>query len=496
MVTSHCECPRRGRLAFVYSVTLSLLSYDAFAFPVVSDRQRANVPWSHSATVAVDSSASTERILNSVLQEHEVEVSRGFSLFGKSNEISGGEWSDQDFVARSVGVGNAGPDEFALKRGDEVFVTVQPVISEEECNNLISEARETIFKGLEEEGALQQDGERQPTNSQLGEARVSQMPRAKEWLRAALHERFFPILQSRFGIPIDELTLNDALIIGYGYFGGGALSQPVHRDSSLLSLHVALSSPSSFDPDGGGTFFEGLPADSSVIKTEQGHVICHAGGVPHAGRGISSGERWILVLFCIAKEQPQLARRCHAKGMIERRQNNLEEAEAAFLAGLTVAPRDHLLLSSFGSISMAKGLEADVQNSLSAAALSYLHCPKANLGLGRMLLANGKPRAALRRFEAVLEWMDDRDRVKEAWFPYRAMGWDARVYAAHAAILCVLEAKKIGATFSSSMHLRRAIDRLVVAREAAPEDQRILNALAKAEELLSKDTRSSDLSPR
>jgi tetratricopeptide (TPR) repeat protein len=417
-------------------------------------------------------------------------------VFGKSNENSGGEWSDQDFFARSVGVGNAGPDEFALKRGDEIFVTVQPVISEKECNDLISEAREVIAMGLEEEAALQQDGEWQPTNSQLGEARVSQMPRAKEWLRAALHERFFPILESRFGIPVDELTLHDALLIGYGYFGGGARSQPVHRDSSLLSLNVALSPPSSFDPHGGGTFFESLPADDSVIKTEQGHVMCHAGGAPHAGRGISSGERWILVLFCVAKGQPQVARRCHAKGMIERSRNNLEEAEAAFRAGLAVAPRDHLLLSSFGGISMAKGLEADAQNSLSAAALSYLNCQKANLGLGRMMLASGKPRAALRRFEAVLEWMDERDRVKGAWLPYRAMGWDARVYGAHAAILCVLEAKKIGANFSPSMHLRRAIDWLNVAREAAPEDQRILDALAKAEEVLFEETGSGDRSTR
>jgi tetratricopeptide (TPR) repeat protein len=311
------------------------------------------------------------------------------------------------------------------------------------------------------------------------------MPRAREWLRAALHERFFPILESRFGVPENELTLHDALIIGYGYFGAGSRSQPVHRDSSLLSLNVALSPQTSFDANGGGTFFEGLPANESVIKTEQGHVLCHAGGAQHAGRGINGGERWILVLFCIAKNAPQLARRCHAKGIIERGRNDLQEAEAVFRAGLSIAPTDHLLLSSLGGVAMAKGFEAEAQNSLSAAALSYMHCQKANLGLGRMMLAGGKPRAALRRFQAVLEWMDNRDRMQGAWMPLRAMGWDARVYGAHSAIICVQEAQKIGANFPSSEHLKCAIDWLNVAREAAPEDPRILGALATAEELLS-----------
>jgi tetratricopeptide (TPR) repeat protein len=498
-MASRRECPRRRcgwLLVVAFSLTLSFLSHDAVAFTVMSNRQRTSDSLSPAATTAADetatSSQSTERILESVRAEHEMEFCNGFSVFGKSDERHGREWSDDDFVGRRVGVGNAGPDEFILKRGDEIFETIQPVLSRNECNDLISEARDIIAKGLEaEKTLLLQDGERTPTNSELGEARVSQMPRAKEWLRAALHERFFPILESRFGVPVNELTLHDALIIGYGYFGAGSRSQPIHRDSSLLSLNVALSSQTSFDPDGGGTFFEGLPANESVIKTEQGHVLCHAGGAQHAGRGINGGERWVLVLFCIAKNAPQLARRCHAKGIIERGRNDLQAAEAVFRAGLTLAPKDHLLLSSLGGVAMAKGLEAEAQNSLSAAALSYMHCQKANLGLGRMMLSSGKPRAALRRFESVLEWMDNRDRMQGAWMPLRAMGWDARVYGAHSAIICVQEAKKVGATFSPSTYLPRAIDWLNVAREAAPEDPRVLGALAKAEELLSEDSDST-----
>jgi tetratricopeptide (TPR) repeat protein len=372
---------------------------------------------------------------------------------------------------------------------------VEPVLTTEECENLITEAREVIAKGLKEEGAFQNDGH-QPTNSQLGEARVSQMPRASQWLRDALHERFFPILESRFGIPANELTLNDALIIGYGYFGGASRSKPVHRDSDIVSLNVALSPQDAFDPDGGGTFFEGLPAQESIIKTDQGHVLCHSGGAQHAGRGIASGERWILVLFCVAESEPQLARRCHAKGLIAREQSNLDEAEATFRAGLTVAPRDHLLLSSLGGVIMAKGNDLCAQSYLSEAASSYEHCQKANLGLGRMMLSAGRPRAALRRFDAVLDYLNDCDLKQNTWMPLKAMGWDARVYGSHAAILCVQEAKKAGCDFDSSMYLQRAIERLNVALSAVPGDGRILSMLARAEELISEEDSEIDASSR
>jgi len=490
-------CRRKeGLLVALYSTVLLLLCDDSESFSLASHQQR----WLSLAASTLDeqtaTDATTARILESVQQEHDAEVANGFSVWGRSSDYeSQKEWTDADFIVRSVGVGNAGPHEYVLERGDEIFETAQPVLTSEECKDLITEAREVIAKGLEEEGSFSGDS-RQPTNSQLGEARVSQMPRASKWLRQALHERFFPILESRFGVPASELTLNDALIIGYGYFGQMSRSQPVHRDSDLLSLNVALSTQDSFDTNGGGTFFEGLPAESSIIKTDQGNVLCHSGGAQHAGRGIASGERWILVLFCVAESEPQLARRCHAKGLIKREEGDLEEADATFRAGLTVAPRDHLLLSSLGGVIMATGNERTAKSYLSASASSYEHCQKANLGLGRMMLAGGRPRAALRRFDAVLDYLNDCDLERNAWMPLKAMGWDARVDGSHAAILCVHEAKKAGIDFDSSMYLKRAIDRLNVALSAVQGDGRILGMLAHAEHLLSEVNSDESASTR
>lgn len=444
-----------------------------------------------------EQTTTTARILESVQQDHKTEVANGFKTWGHSTEYTPTkEWTDDDFISRSVGKGNAGPHEHMLKRGDEIFQTMQPVLTTEECEQLITEARQVIAAGLEKEGNFQNtSGQGQPTNSQLGEARVSQMPRAQQWLRQALHERFFPILESRFGLSASELTLNDALVIGYGYFGQKSRSQPVHRDADLLSLNVALSTQDSFDPNGGGTFFEGLPAESSIVQMDQGHVLCHSGGVQHAGRGISSGERWVLVLFAVADSEPQLARRCHAKGLIHRENGNVQEAEDTFRAGLTVAPKDHLLLTSLGGVFMAKEQETLARAQLSAAASAYEHCQKANLALGRMMLANRRPRAALRRFDAVSDYLNDSDLVTNSWMPLKAMGWDARVYGSHAAILCSQEAMKNGIKdFDTGMYLQRAMERLNVALSAVPGDERILSMLDRVKELLAYHDQDSDKS--
>lgn len=135
---------------------------------------------------------------------------------------------------------------------------------------------------------------------------------------------------------------------------------------------------------------------------------------------------------------------------------------------------------------MAKDQETLARGYLSASASAYEHCQKANIALGRMMLANRRPRAALRRFDAVMEYLNDSDLETNSWMPLKAIGWDARVYGSHAAILCAQEAMKAGIKdFDTSMYLQRAIERLNVAQLAVPGDERILSMLQRAQELLS-----------
>lgn len=294
-----------------------------------------------SQIVLAASASTTEEVLQRVKMIHETEVAQGIEIFGsgaiKQNEQVRSQWSDADFVAHSVGRGYAGPDEHRLLRGDEVFATAAPVFTEAECNELVAEARAAIAAGLASEERSEQSG-RERTNSELGEAKVSNLPRAREWLKVALRQKLFPLLESRFGVAADNLTLYDSLIIGYGVFGGSAQSQPIHRDSSLLSLNIALSPSSNYV--GGGTYFDGV--ESSPIGIEQGHVLCHSGGAMHAGNGISSGERWVLVLFVLANSEPQLARRCHTEGVQLKGDGDLDSVRYKILHGLVI-----FLLTSF-----------------------------------------------------------------------------------------------------------------------------------------------------
>jgi len=283
------------------------LSFDAQCWATFALSSPSPSPPSSSSTPRVIKTRLTaSEILDAARDEHRKEVREGIEFFtatasadGEKNDsslsISRAEdegqtsaaaassessWKDDDFVSYSVGRGNAGPDEPELGgRGHEVFRTVEPVISSRECEELVAEARDAIRTGLreldEEGGNDRQNRDKgNPTNSELGEARVSTLPKAKIWLEEKMRKTFFPLLESRFGIPAGDLCLYDALIIGYGYFGGPSRSQPVHRDSSILSLNVALSPPS--DYVGGGTYFEGIQ-DTPRIEMEQGTVLCHSG---------------------------------------------------------------------------------------------------------------------------------------------------------------------------------------------------------------------------
>jgi tetratricopeptide (TPR) repeat protein len=417
------------------------------------------------------------------------------------------KWTDADFFSNSVCYGNAGPDEHELgEKGNEIFQTAKPVISVQECEELVSEAREAIFQGLKE-GRSDSEPNSQPTNSELGEARVSTLPKARAWLEAKMRDQLFPLLQSRFGIPAEDLCLYDALIIGYGCFGEGSRSQPVHRDASLLSLNVALSPPSNYE--GGGTYVEGV-LGTPRIEMEQGSVMCHAGGAPHAGRGTTSGERWVLVLFCLDKKQPQLARRCHALGERLKQQGDLDGAVEAFEAGLSVAPNDHLLHWSIASVYSGLGNHEQARASLEKASACYPHCPKvrclfrfyfacnnltahmfcsistqADIALGKMLMSERKSREALDCFNGALLKIGTRaDRPDKAWVPLCAAAFDAKTYGAHAAILCA-EATP-DADFISE-RIPTTIERLNEALSVSPDNEYVLHLLSRAQELMTKE---------
>ncbi|KAJ1622952.1 hypothetical protein T492DRAFT_1058500 [Pavlovales sp. CCMP2436] len=382
-------------------------------------------------TASASAARHISRIQARAREVHAKEFADGVVAFGGDDTDAlplgrAGLWTDDDqFVVRSVGVGHAGPDEAAFGgRGHLLFATAEPVFAEAECEALIAEARAAIAAGRAADEAAAAEraaggagpadelansaGGKPTTNSALGEARVSSLPMGRAWLRKESRDKLYPLLEARFGIPAEQLTLNDALIIGYI---GPSRSQPVHRDASLLSLNVALSPRGAYE-GGGGTYFPSIEGGggSEPLFLEQGHLLCHASGVQHAGNGLARGERWILVLFVLAEQEPQLARRCHVAGGEARAGGDLVEAAAAFEAGLAAAPHDHQLHMSLGSVHFANGERAEARACLARAQAAYTPCVEAAVALGQQLIEANRPRAALRRFDAALASVGMRDR--------------------------------------------------------------------------------------
>lgn len=468
-------------------------------FSVATTAEAFSVPSISMASPILDSSKDAMmEFISRAEKQHEYEFQAGEKLFGISasknsqHNAYSKNLTDDDFIAYSVSKGNGGPSESVLTNGNFVFETKDAIIDDSMCDFFIRVARETIEKEKftkQEQSSLGDEARRvdkdwRRTNSDLGEARLSQLPpEALEKLSSLLKEQFYPILTDRFNM--EDLTVYDGLILGSI---APSRSQPVHRDASLLTLNIALSSPHEFD--GGGTYVEGLENHNGLpLRIERGKLLCHSSGIMHAGTAITSGERWVMVLFVIAKHEAQIARRTHAEGLELLESNSLTEAKHAFEAGLSAAPNDHILHMGIGQIAHMRGQEHEALDRLTKASKLYPASHKAAMSAAKMIEAKRRPRAALRRFEKVLKYIDGMDLLDGTWMPMKAVAWDARVSAGRCALLCAeLESTKGKWTdrerLWSQRHLPIAIERFRTALMAAPGDGYINSMLERAEELL------------
>ena len=487
---------------------------------------------------AASVSTRSDEILQRMQQVHEEEIQLGLDSFvqSKSQKNSDNEdsmsststlsssppWLDGTlFKARGIGEGNAGIDAVTAlgQRGHDILETLEPIVTAEECQAIVAEARATIAAGLADNNDY--DSSTARTNSQLGEATLSSMPQARAWLQDALQERFYPLLSDRYGIDQDQLVLYDGLVLGAN---GPSRSQPIHRDASLLTINVALSKLDDWNGSarnsGGGTYFEVL---DETIKIDRGHLVCHAGGTMHAGVGIVQGERWVLVLFVLAKDAQQIGRRCHAKaldcmqhyqqGQFQQQQQQqqqqqlqqqdtgetntgtsdetqqqlsslLDEAEHVLQTGLTVAPDDHLLHNTMARVHLARSDMHAALKSFHQADVAYPHCHKALITTAQILMDQRRPRAALRRFDWVLERIEERDLREDAMMTLKSLAWAARRDAARCALLCAEHDMKSPSRSWTLHHVPKAVDRIKTALIAAPNEPNLMGMLKRAEFLL------------
>ncbi len=94
-----------------------------------------------------------------------------------------------------------------------------------------------------------------------------------------------------------KLAINDLFYVRYdGDTANAQKELEAHRDGSLLSFSIALTSPEKFV--GGGTRFVG--SNKVVRPIQAGDLVTHSGKVLHAGEKVVNGVRDILVGFVTA----------------------------------------------------------------------------------------------------------------------------------------------------------------------------------------------------
>lgn len=177
---------------------------------------------------------------------------------------------------------------------DELIFACPEMFAESECRAL----REEAAKIIDAEDPVSDTDVKVHEN---GEVPLQMMPRARHWLNSVAFARIASLAASCFPSAVDDATslwIHGGYVVRYD--ATASLShQPIHRDPSLISCVIPLNEQHEYE--GGGTYFE--PLERS-ITLERGSALLHPSAVRHAGHRISSGERWVLVLFLNSATMP------------------------------------------------------------------------------------------------------------------------------------------------------------------------------------------------
>mmetsp|Transcript_49052 Transcript_49052/g.101313 ORF Transcript_49052/g.101313 Transcript_49052/m.101313 type:complete len:407 (-) Transcript_49052:489-1709(-) len=175
----------------------------------------------------------------------------------------------------------------------------EPLLTKGECQILMDEA-----DGINEDASSKEwmeGGARYGTPSDKVGALMplERLPKSFEMINKKLLPRIFSSVVKAFDGCADhpsDLRLGGARVVRYDA-AEGQVELGMHRDFLALTVNIALNDPSEFE--GGGTVVEAL--SKTPIRLEQGHALIHPGDVRHAGSSITSGSRYVLVLFLMSK---------------------------------------------------------------------------------------------------------------------------------------------------------------------------------------------------
>ena len=285
-----------------------------------SDGLRANTVRCAMTTAALGGSSSYSDGLRANIADHiserELSASLGFQRAAAAVSVDVPIASHQ--VSKlALGMGDACP----FDSDELIYETRAPLLSAAECAAVRREASARISEGASSSFTMTS------TNRDVA---VHDLPETLAWLNggalarvASLAARCFPGAVDR----AEHVWVYRGLVICYDA-DAGLTHQPVHRDGALISCVVPLSASSEYE--GGGTYVEPL---ERAFALEQGCALLHPSAIRHAGHRITSGQRWVLVLFLNGLElsEGDHGRRFHARAreFLAASQEEEEEGEEA-----------------------------------------------------------------------------------------------------------------------------------------------------------------------
>lgn len=236
------------------------------------------------------------------------------------------------FTAHTVTLGSKLPD-FHDELPNSIFVSQKPLLSREECANIIQLA-DDHFKvhGVDGEWTALPAGEYKMRGFKLKD-----IPEIREFFTDVFRKRFLPMVQHtnpKFAARVADLCLDNCYLMKFTPATGARMD--IHCDDGCLSFTIQMNPKEEYE--GGGTWFEGLAPEGSgvnhedgIIKMDVGHVHFRAGAIRHMGNTITSEKRYVIGGFAIHREKTENVR-------LLMRGNTADEMDLALPAVVALNP--------------------------------------------------------------------------------------------------------------------------------------------------------------
>jgi hypothetical protein len=167
-------------------------------------------------------------------------------------------------------------DEFRASQGNNlIHVTTNPLLTNQECDDIISKAN-AYFNEKEEEN----QGEWTSLQSgrfAIAGSWIKDIPPVQQSFNEVLQRKLFPTISKLFPHVIgnaSDLRIQSAYLFKYDTTSGEKTD--MHMDSSLLSFTILLNDAEEFE--GGGTFYESLGDTGEIVSMQKGCVTFRPAG--------------------------------------------------------------------------------------------------------------------------------------------------------------------------------------------------------------------------